>query len=250
MSSLLLLATVTPMVFLQEDPPVPVTTPDPPVDAVVTALDTLMGKGRSVQDGDIATVTYRGWLPTTGKDFDSSNDKPPFAFKVGSTDVIMGWNRGILGMKIGGKRIISVPPALGYGNRAVADIPANSTLVFEVELHRIDSAEGDSKATIENLAAGKGKAAAKGDVVDVHYTGTFLNGKKFDSSRDRNQPIRFELGANRVIPGFDQGVIGMMEGGKRRVTIPFNLGYGENGRPPVIPRYATLVFELELVKIR
>lgn len=216
----------------------------------VAFVDTLLGKGAAIKNDDVVTVTYKGWLPTTGKVFDSSEDKPPFAFKVGSTDVIAGWNQGLVGMRVGGKRTISVPPGLAYGSRSMADIPADSTLCFDVELHRIDSADVEAKAEIQNLAPGKGKAAAKGDVVDVHYTGMFLNGKKFDSSRERNQPIRFELGAARVIAGFDQGVIGMMEGGKRRVTIPYSLAYGEAGRPPVIPRYATLVFELELVKIR
>jgi FKBP-type peptidyl-prolyl cis-trans isomerase len=101
----------------------------------------------------------------------------------------------------------------------------------------------------EDLTPGKGVAAKTGDTVKVHYTGTLLSGKKFDSSLDRNEPFEFKLGAGGVIKGWDEGVVGMKVGGKRKLTIPPHLAYGKRGSPPTIPPNSTLVFEIELVQI-
>jgi FKBP-type peptidyl-prolyl cis-trans isomerase FkpA len=96
---------------------------------------------------------------------------------------------------------------------------------------------------------GTGAEAKAGDVVEVHYTGWLLDGTKFDSSHDRNRPFRFKLGAGQVIKGWDQGVAGMKAGGKRKLTIPPELGYGRQGAGELIPPGATLVFEVELLNI-
>jgi FKBP-type peptidyl-prolyl cis-trans isomerase len=97
---------------------------------------------------------------------------------------------------------------------------------------------------------GTGALAEQGKQVSVHYTGTLTNGTKFDSSRDRNSPFEFRLGARQVIAGWEQGVAGMKVGGRRRLTIPPELAYGARGFPPVIPPNATLVFEIELLGVR
>ena len=102
---------------------------------------------------------------------------------------------------------------------------------------------------IEDLEAGNGTAAEKGKMVSVHYTGWLTDGRKFDSSKDRNDPFNFPLGAGHVIRGWDEGVQGMQEGGKRKLTIPPELGYGARGAGVVIPPNATLVFEVELLKV-
>ncbi len=99
------------------------------------------------------------------------------------------------------------------------------------------------------LAVGTGEAARAGQTVIVHYTGWLENGKKFDSSVDRGQPFSFPLGAGRVIKGWDEGVQGMKVGGKRKLIIPSNLGYGARGAGGVIPPHATLIFEVELLGI-
>lgn len=96
---------------------------------------------------------------------------------------------------------------------------------------------------------GTGAEAASGQRVSVHYTGTLTNGQKFDSSRDRGRPFSFNLGRGEVIKGWDQGVVGMKIGGKRKLTIPADLAYGARGFPPVIPPNSTLVFDVELVSI-
>ncbi len=110
-----------------------------------------------------------------------------------------------------------------------------------------DKAASDLK--IENLKEGTGAEAVNGKRVSVHYTGTLTDGKKFDSSVDRGQPFTFVLGAGQVIRGWDLGVAGMKVGGKRKLTIPSELAYGERGAGGVIPPNATLIFEVELLEV-
>jgi hypothetical protein len=102
---------------------------------------------------------------------------------------------------------------------------------------------------IEDLTVGTGEAALAGKKVTVNYLGTLTNGTKFDSSYDRGTPFSFLLGAGQVIKGWDQGVVGMKIGGKRRLTIPAELGYGSQGAGNAIPPNATLIFEVELLKV-
>lgn len=97
---------------------------------------------------------------------------------------------------------------------------------------------------------GDGEEAKKGQVVRVHYTGYLTNGTKFDSSRDRGEPFEFKLGAGMVIKGWDEGVAGMKVGGKRKLQIPPELGYGKRGAGKVIPPDAELIFDVELLEIR
>ncbi len=103
---------------------------------------------------------------------------------------------------------------------------------------------------VEDITVGTGAEAKAGQTVSVHYTGRLTDGSKFDSSLDRGQPFTFALGRGQVIKGWDQGVAGMKIGGKRKLTIPPELGYGAGGFPPVIPPNSTLVFDVELLAVR
>ena len=107
----------------------------------------------------------------------------------------------------------------------------------------------DSGLKFEDTTVGEGDIASKGHRVSVHYTGWLENGTKFDSSKDRNDPFEFKLGAGQVIRGWDEGVSGMKVGGIRRLTIPPQLGYGDRGAGGVIPPKATLIFDVELLAI-
>lgn len=103
---------------------------------------------------------------------------------------------------------------------------------------------------IEDLVIGDGKEAVLGKIVSVNYVGTLLDGKKFDSSYDRNQSFEFALGGGQVIKGWDLGVVGMKVGGKRKLTIAPELAYGEREIPGAIPANSTLVFEVELLNVK
>jgi peptidylprolyl isomerase len=160
-------------------------------------------------------------------------------------------------MKVGGKRKLTIPPRLAYGEQGSGrSIPPHATLTFEIELlriitdtHSLAKEEPDPNLKIEDLKEGDGPTPKTGDTLLVHYTGWLADGTKFDSSVDRKQPFTFKLGAGEVIKGWDKGVIGMKVGGKRKLTIPPELGYGEKGSGAKIPPNATLTFEIELLKI-
>ncbi len=213
--------------------------------------DLAAGEGAEAKNGMQVTVHYTGQLEN-GTVFDSSVPRgEPFDFLLGAGQVIRGWEEGLLGMKVGGKRRLTIPPEMGYGPYgAGCVIPPNATLIFEVELLDVKEIPQPGELEIEEIEEGTGETAEKGKVVDVHYTGKLTDGTVFDSSIPRGEPIQFTLGAGMVITGWERGIRGMKVGGKRKLTIPYNLGYGARGYPGVIPPYATLVFDVELVGVR
>ena len=209
-------------------------------------IDEVVGAGESPQMADYVRIHYVGTLED-GTQFDSSVDRgEPAVFWIGVEAVIPGFDEGVGSMKVGGKRRLIIPPDLAYGERGAGGvIPPNATLIFEVELVEILP-----RVKIEDTVVGSGAAPKAGDTLVMHYTGTLEDGTKFDSSVDRDEPFEFQIGGGQVIPGWDQGIITMKVGGKRRLTIPPELGYGEPGRGDVIPPNATLIFEVELLEIK
>ena len=236
-----------------------------PKSSSVTQLkveDLVVGTGKQAKVGDDLTVDYTGWLPDKydTEPFDSSRlHETPLQFILGKGDVIAGWDQGLVGMKVGGKRKLTIPSDLGYGAQGALDgrIPPNSALIFEVDL--LDD-QGPAAATlpassvtqlkIEDLVIGTGRQVKAGDTLSMNYTGWLENGTKFDSSYDSGQPIEFVLGQGSVIPGWEQGVVGMKVGGRRRLTVPASLAYGASGAGDTIPPNATLIFEVELMGIK
>ena len=158
--------------------------------------DLVVGNGEEVKDGDRVSVHYTGWL-TNGKKFDSSVDRGvPFDFTVGAGEVVRGCDLGVAGMKVGGKRKLTIPASLGYGVRGAGDvIPPNATLVFEVEVLSKQSVPAPGELKIEDVEVGTGAEAVNGKTVKVHYTGRLEDGSVFDSSVQRGEPIEFPLGA-------------------------------------------------------
>lgn len=217
--------------------------------------DVKEGKGTEAKPGAKVTAHYTGWL-TNGELFDSSLPrKEPFTSEL--KNLIKGWQEGIPGMKPGGVRRLKIAPELAYGSQAKGKIPANSTLVFEIELLSVEEKpmlpnleakewkKLDSGLEVWDVTEGAGEAVKKGGTVTVHYTGWLTNGKEFDSSVG-GKPITFPLG--NVIKGWQEGIPGMKPGGVRRLKIPAELGYGKAGAGSDIPPNSVLVFEVQLIK--
>jgi FKBP-type peptidyl-prolyl cis-trans isomerase len=135
----------------------------------------------------------------------------------------------------------SESPIGAQGTGVASPVPTQTT--------NINNMQDVTTLKIEDIREGQGEAVKSGDTVEVNYLGTFLDGKKFDSSYDRNQTFSFHVGAGEVIAGWDQGLVGMKVGGKRKLLIPSDLAYGPSGSGP-IPGNTPLVFEVELVSIK
>jgi peptidylprolyl isomerase len=222
------------------------------------------GKGKNINKGDKVKMHYTGSL-LDGRVFDSSRERnQPFEFVLGMKQVIAGWDEAILNFKRGDKAVITVPPELGYGDVKMAKIPAGSYLVFEMEVLDVirdfapkqfsvkpkDLIKTATGLEYSIISQGKGPKAEKGKTVEVHYTGFLENGDIFDSSVLRGQPISFRVGAGMVIQGWDEGVTLLNMGSKALLRIPYELAYGENGRPPLIPPKARLVFNIDLISVK
>jgi len=250
---------------------------DPPFDAApvatsktaggISVSDHVVGEGATAVKGGEVEVHYTGYL-TDGTVFDTSVPrKRPFTFELGAGRVIKGWDEGVEGMKIGGKRKLVIPAPLGYGERRAGKIPPNSTLIFTIELlnftpplpppQPLTAFEGKPVATkklekglvVADFKLGDGPEARAGDTVSVHYRGTLKDGTEFDSSLARPRPLVFPLGQGRVIKGWDTGIAGMKVGGLRKLIIPAELAYGERARGK-IPANADLTFTVELMAVK
>jgi peptidylprolyl isomerase len=141
--------------------------------------------------------------------------------------------------------VISESKSIAQVDRA-ASTPSN-LIAMDSNEKQITTASG---LKYVEIAEGTGATPTKGQTISVHYTGTLENGTKFDSSRDRNQPFEFQVGTGQVIKGWDEGLMAMKVGDRRKLIIPAELGYGARGAGGVIPPNATLIFDVELLKIK
>ncbi|MBC3873528.1 FKBP-type peptidyl-prolyl cis-trans isomerase [Undibacterium flavidum] len=240
----------------------PVTVAVVPPFATLEKIDSVVGTGKEAVVGKTVVVHYTGWLRDPqaenqhGKSFDSSVGRGPFSFNLGEGRVIRGWEQGVQGMKVGGKRTLQIPSTLAYGPRGAGRgvIPPDADLIFDIEL--LDVINMPEVEKIDSKI-GKGDEAKSGNTVTVHYTGWLRDpkakgqkGKEFDSSRKR-EAFSFTVNGGEVIRGWDLGVQGMKIGGKRTLIIPAALAYGArevgNG---LIPANSDLVFDVELLKVK
>ncbi len=250
-------------------------------------FDHEIGTGDAPVAGLGVSLHYTGFL-TDGCVFDTSYIRfQPTLF--GLSQLVDGMEEGVSGMLVGGKRRISIPPALGYRDAGIAGrIPPGATIIFEVELLEIVASAGSEPAAITTAAdilasgvcgnhdypsdapqfgdddsfaymttqtglqifdheVGTGEMPNPQDAVIVNYTGFLINGCIFDTSYTRSGSITFQL--NQLIPGMAEGMGTMAIGGKRRISIPGDLAYGESGISGLIPSNATIIFEVELVDV-
>ena len=223
---------------------------------------TKKGNGKKPQIGDRVVVQYTGKL-TNDSIFDSSLKRGPFTFKLGKGEVIKGWDEAFQLLQIGDKATIKFGPELGYGAKGAGPIPPNATLIFDVEL--LDVIEGPKKWDVKGkdtiaLPSGlkyiivngnkKGEIPTAGTQVSLNYSGFFKDGKIFDSSVERGQPFSVKLGEGQIIKALEEGLELMHKGEKVEFYIPYNLAYGEQGHPPVIPPKADLIFDIELLNVQ
>lgn len=255
-----------------------------PADASATAPkteDLVVGTGADVKAGDCLTTNYVGVLASNGQQFDASWDKnTTLQFAVGAGNVIPGWDQGIPGMKVGGRRRLTIPAALAYGAKgSPPKIPPNSNLVFVVDALRVGLpctvgsaplpqplpeaiaqkpevavVPEDATATevrTEDLVVGTGPEVKAGDCLVTNYVRALASDpSKTESSWDKGQGLRFEVGSGQVIKGWEQGLAGMRVGGRRKVVVPAALAYGSKGAAPDIPADANLVFYVDAVAVQ
>jgi peptidylprolyl isomerase len=251
-----------------EKPPVPM---EISLDKLTTTdsglkyYDITVGSGDEAKEGYLATNHFIIWVQGEPSDLyiGASYDGQPITFEIGKGDTVFpGWEEGVIGMKVGGKRQLVIPPDLALGEAGAGEIPPNATLLMEIELAEVkepvkmtvvdeaDYITTDSGLKYFDIVEGDGAMPEAGQTVVVHYTGWLEDGTKFDSSVDRGQPFSFQLGSGTVIVGWDEGVASMKVGGKRQLVIPPELAYGETGAGSAIPPGATLIFEVELLEIQ
>lgn len=212
------------------------------------------------KESSTVKVHYRGWLDN-GKEFDSSYKRGE-AIEFPLNGVIAGWTEGMQLVGEGGMIELEIPYKLGYGEEGTTGIPGKSTLHFLVELLEVQKAlepgpvDKDAAEEFTTTKSGlKFRIRRNGDgpkpkattSVLVHYKGWLDGGKTFDSSYDRREPIKLPL--NRVVKGWSEGMQLVGQGGMIELEIPYDLAYGEEGRPPVIPPKATLHFIVELLEV-
>ena len=242
--------------------------------------DDSLGTGREAKVNDLVAIHFKGWMvpkdtvelfsdwsADQSKNMlslgDSKMRNQPIKFILNSGSFIKGTDEGIVGMKTGGRRTMIIPAKLAYGDKGIGFIPPNTDLKVIVELlevkdrvvaemWKVDSTLFKTTASgvkYAIISQGAGPAVEANKVVTVHYSGYLQDGKMFDSSVERDEPIMFVVGQGQVIPGWDEGMQLLKKGDKARFIIPPQLGYGEMPLEK-IPANSTLIFDTEVIDIK
>eukprot|EP00094_Tigriopus_californicus_P002888 TCALIF_02785-PA protein Name:"Similar to Fkbp10 Peptidyl-prolyl cis-trans isomerase FKBP10 (Mus musculus)" AED:0.13 eAED:0.13 QI:0/0.75/0.6/0.8/1/1/5/215/262 len=201
-----------------------------------------------IEAGDTVSVFYTGKLLADGTVFDSNEGKSPLEFEVGVGKVIPGWDQGLLGSCPGETFRLVIPSDLAYGEQGAGGgvIPPNAELDFTVT---VEGLKKELKIEVlKKVDCDSEKRTREKDKISVHYNATLANGQKAFSSYDSNTPLEMTIG-KAGIKGWDEGTKGACVGEVRRVVVPPSLAYGEKGIEGVIPPNATLILEMEFLKI-
>jgi peptidylprolyl isomerase len=228
------------------------------LDSGIQYYDIEAGDGQAVAEGDRIVVHFKAWIQ--GGEFlvDSEEQGPPAIYTLGSEEIFLNdWDEAVIGMNVGSQRQIIVPP-----EAASEATPPGQTLLLElslletVELMALTEVDEADLITTESglqyydIVTGDGAEAEVGQTVTIHYTGWLQEDVEahFDSSLDRGEPVVFPVGVGQVLPGWDEGIVGMQVGGKRQLVLPPELGFGEAGRGRIGPD-TVLLFEIELLEV-
>ncbi len=222
------------------------------------------GDGQVLRENMLVHMHYTGFLDDdTQRVFDSSYDREePVSFILGRNMVIPGWDEALPGLHAGDRARLWVPHEMAYGREGRGPIPPKTDLIFDIELLDVEEvsepepfnvAGRDTLKTESGLQyilveEGDGELPPAGSVLAVHYTGYLSDGRIFDSSVQRSEPLRFVLGSDQVIRGWDEAFALLSKNARARLIIPPHLGYGESGSGP-IPPGETLVFDVEVIDI-
>ncbi|MDA3892417.1 MAG: FKBP-type peptidyl-prolyl cis-trans isomerase [Salinivirgaceae bacterium] len=222
------------------------------------------GNGPLAKNDDVAYIHYSGFLPD-GSLFDSSHKKKnPVRVTIGINQLFKGLDIGLMLMNKGSKLQLIVPSELAYGEKGFGNIvPPNTNITFDVEMVDLktpptitkwNTADKEVKETLSGLKyivieQGKGDSINTENIVKVNYSGFFTDGKLFDSSLKRFEPIEFPVGIGAVIDGWDEGILLMHKGAKFELIVPSKLAYGEEGMPPLIPENTDLIFDIEIIEV-
>ena len=250
------------------------TLPSPiPPQPAFTKTDLVTGTGAAAAAKNLVTIRYTGWLydntktDNKGAEFFDAYSGQAFSFLLGVDSRIAGWDQGIVGMQVGGKRRLLIPASMAWAQFGLKDdatglyrVPPSTAVVYEIEVTAINAtppAQSTQPAFQKiDVAAGTGTlVAATGNTLTVHYSGylyddsvTDKRGLRFDTSRTTGVPLSVKLGTNAVIQGWEQGLLGMKVGGKRTLIIPADLAYGSTAKTN-IPANSPLIFDVEVTSI-
>ncbi|KAJ8251251.1 hypothetical protein GJAV_G00218970 [Gymnothorax javanicus] len=203
---------------------------------------------RSVVATDFVRYHYNGTL-LNGTPFDNSYQRnQTYDAYVMQDELIKGMDEGLQGMCVGELRTIIIPPFLAYGEQGYGTlVPPQASLVFSVLL--VDLFNPTDDITVDELKVPESctRKSVAGDFIRYHYNGTFQDGTPFDSSYQRNHTYDTYIGMGFIIPGMDKALLGVCMGEKRRITVPPQLAYGENGTGDIIPGSAVLIFDVHII---